>query len=113
MLPSLIGQKDVEVVLGEGQRHRLRGVLATRSGWEVPAPQPLLELTMLVKERAMTKHALVTEEEFPPNAREFLADSRLVKDTKGGINVTANLLSTSLASMRRLACWRNTALHCW
>jgi isopropylmalate/homocitrate/citramalate synthase len=72
MLPSLVGQKDVEVVLGKGSGTDSVAYWLRRIGMEVPAPEPLLELTMLVKEHAMAKHALVTEDEFREMARQFL-----------------------------------------
>jgi isopropylmalate/homocitrate/citramalate synthase len=73
MLPSLVGQKDVEVVLGKGSGTDSVAYWLQRVGMQVPAPEPLLELTMLVKERAMAKHALVSEDEFREMAGRFLA----------------------------------------
>jgi isopropylmalate/homocitrate/citramalate synthase len=72
MLPSLVGQKDVEVVLGKGSGTDSVAYWLERVQLPVPEPDRLLELTMLVKERAMEKHALVTEEEFREMAGRFL-----------------------------------------
>ena len=72
MLPSLVGQKDVEVVLGKGSGTDSVAYWLERVHLPAPEPDRLLELTMLVKERAMEKHALVTEEEFREMAGRFL-----------------------------------------
>jgi isopropylmalate/homocitrate/citramalate synthase len=73
LLPSLVGQADVEIVLGKGSGTDSVAYWLRRIGMGVPAPDRLLELTMLVKERSMEKHGLVTEDEFRDIASRFLA----------------------------------------
>jgi isopropylmalate/homocitrate/citramalate synthase len=74
LLPSLIGQKGVEVVLGKGSGTDSVAYWLGRIGMPVPPLDKLLELTMLVKERSMEKHGLVTEDEFRSMAERFLAE---------------------------------------
>jgi hypothetical protein len=62
----------VEVVLGKGSGTDSVAYWLERVQLPVPEPDRLLELTMLVKERAMEKHALVSEEEFREMAGQFL-----------------------------------------
>ena len=64
LLPSLVGQKDVEIVLGKGSGTDSVAYWLRRLGFEVPAPDRLLALTMQVKELSMDKHSLVSPEEF-------------------------------------------------
>jgi isopropylmalate/homocitrate/citramalate synthase len=73
ILPSLVGQKDVEIVLGKGSGTDSVAYWLKRVGMTVPALDRLLELTMLVKECSMQKHGLVTEDEFRTLAGKFLA----------------------------------------
>lgn len=75
LLPSLVGQSDVEIVLGKGSGTDSVAYWLRRIGMEVPAPDQLLELTMLVKELSMQKHGLVTEDEFRVMASRFLASA--------------------------------------
>ncbi len=75
ILPSLIGHRDVEVVLGKGSGTDSVALWLRNLGFAVPGPERLLELTMLVKERAMAKHGLVTESEFREMAEAFLASA--------------------------------------
>jgi isopropylmalate/homocitrate/citramalate synthase len=72
LLPSLVGQKDVEIVLGKGSGTDSVAYWLRRIGLDVPAPDRLLELTMMIKERSMEKHGLVTEDEFRDMASRFL-----------------------------------------
>jgi isopropylmalate/homocitrate/citramalate synthase len=71
-LPTLIGREGVEIVLGKGSGTDSVALWLRRLGMQVPELGPLTELTMLVKERAMEKHGLLTEEEFAEMARRFL-----------------------------------------
>jgi isopropylmalate/homocitrate/citramalate synthase len=71
-LPTLIGREGVEIVLGKGSGTDSVALWLRRLGMQVPELGPLTELTMLVKERAMEKHGLLTEEEFAEMARHFL-----------------------------------------
>jgi isopropylmalate/homocitrate/citramalate synthase len=64
VLPSLIGQSDVEVVLGKGSGTDSVAYWLRRIGQPVPPFDQLLELTMQVKEISMEKHGLLTEAEF-------------------------------------------------
>ena len=64
MLPSLIGQSDVEVVLGKGSGTDSVAYWLCRIGQPVPPLDQLLELTIQVKEISMEKHRLLTEVEF-------------------------------------------------
>jgi len=73
VLPSLIGQNDVEVVLGKGSGTDSVAFWLKRIGMPVPPLDLLLELTMEVKEFSMGKHGLLTEDEFRVLAKEFLA----------------------------------------
>jgi isopropylmalate/homocitrate/citramalate synthase len=63
VLPSLIGQSDVDVVLGKGSGTDSVAYWLTRIGKPVPPLDQLLELTMQVKEISMEKHGLLTEAE--------------------------------------------------
>jgi isopropylmalate/homocitrate/citramalate synthase len=73
LLPSLVGQKDVEIVLGKGSGTDSVAYWLNSIGLDVPAPDRLLELTMMVKERSMEKHGLLTEGEFRDLASRYLA----------------------------------------
>jgi isopropylmalate/homocitrate/citramalate synthase len=73
LLPSLVGQKPVEIVLGKGSGTDSVAYYLKRAGLAVPPLDRLLELTMMVKERAMEKHWLLTEDEFRVMAENFLA----------------------------------------
>lgn len=73
MLPSLIGQYDVELVLGKGSGTDSVAHWLARIGLPVPPLEQLLDLTMLVKEFSMEKKGLLTEDEFRTLAEKFLA----------------------------------------
>jgi len=74
VLPSLIGQADVEVVLGKGSGTDSVAYWLGRIGQPVPALDQLLELTMQVKEISMQKHGLLTEAEFRGLVERFQAE---------------------------------------
>ena len=74
LLPSLVGQKDVEIVLGKGSGTDSVAYWLRRLGFAVPAPDRLLALTMQVKELSMDKHSLVSPEEFRVMAEKFLKE---------------------------------------
>jgi isopropylmalate/homocitrate/citramalate synthase len=72
LLPSVMGQPDVEVVLGKGCgtytiKHWLEKV-----GLEIPSEETILKLVFLVKDRVMEKKTLLTEEEFRQIAESVL-----------------------------------------
>ena len=73
LLPSLIGQHDVELVLGKGSGTDSVAHWLERVGLPVPPLEQLLDLTMLVKEFSMEKKGLLTEDEFRTLAEKFLA----------------------------------------
>jgi isopropylmalate/homocitrate/citramalate synthase len=73
VLPSLIGQSDVELVLGKGSGTDSVAYWLGRIGMPVPNPDKLLELTMQVKECSMEKHGLLTEDDFRKLAEGFQA----------------------------------------
>jgi isopropylmalate/homocitrate/citramalate synthase len=73
ILPSLVGQSDVELVLGKGSGTDSVAYWLERIGLPVPALDDLLALTMEVKEVSMAKHGLLTEDEFRRLAENFLA----------------------------------------
>lgn len=64
VLPSLIGQSDVEFVLGKGSGTDSVAYWLCRIGQPIPPLDQLLELTMQVKEISIEKHGLLTEAEF-------------------------------------------------
>jgi isopropylmalate/homocitrate/citramalate synthase len=74
VLPSLIGQADVEVVLGKGSGTDSVAYWLGRIDQPVPPFDQLLELTMQVKEISMTKHGLLTEAEFRGLVERFQAE---------------------------------------
>jgi isopropylmalate/homocitrate/citramalate synthase len=74
VLPSLIGQADVEVVLGKGSGTDSVAYWLGRIDQPVPSFDQLLELTMQVKEISMTKHGLLTEAEFRGLVERFQAE---------------------------------------
>jgi isopropylmalate/homocitrate/citramalate synthase len=73
LLPSLIGQHEVEVVLGKGSGTDSVAYWLGCLGLPVPPLEQLLDLTMMVKEFSMEKKGLLTETEFRSLAEKFLA----------------------------------------
>lgn len=71
LLPSLVGQKDVEVVLGKGSGTDSVAYWLTRIGLPVPPLDQLLELTMAVKELSMEHHRLITPDELRDLAAKY------------------------------------------
>jgi isopropylmalate/homocitrate/citramalate synthase len=71
VLPSLIGQSDMEVVLGKGSGTDSVAYWLSRIGQPVPPLDQLMELTMQVKEISMEKHGLLTEAEFHELVERF------------------------------------------
>ncbi len=72
VLPSLIGQKDIEIVLGKGSGSDSVLYWLRRLGMDASEAQAL-ELAMMVKERSMDKKGLLTEDEFREMASQYLA----------------------------------------
>ena len=73
VLPSLIGQSNVELVLGKGSGTDSVAYWLRRIDQPVPPLDQLLELIMQVKEISMQKHGLLTETEFRELVDRFSA----------------------------------------
>jgi isopropylmalate/homocitrate/citramalate synthase len=71
ILPSLVGQKDVEIVLGKGSGADSVLYWLGKLGMDA-TPEQALELVMMVKERSMEKKGLVTPEELREMASRHL-----------------------------------------
>jgi isopropylmalate/homocitrate/citramalate synthase len=63
LLPSLMGAKDVEVVLGKGSGTDSLAFYLDKLGLSVPEER-MMDLLVMVKEKAMEKKGLLTEDEF-------------------------------------------------
>jgi isopropylmalate/homocitrate/citramalate synthase len=70
-LPSLVGQKPVEIVIGKGSGVDSIDYWVKRIGMNA-SPQQVEELTRQVKERGMEKKGLLNEEEFTQLAQTYL-----------------------------------------
>jgi isopropylmalate/homocitrate/citramalate synthase len=72
LLPSLMGQKDVELVLGKGSGADSVAYYLQKAGLEA-SPEQIQKLIVMVKERSMERKGLVTEDEFRGMARIVIA----------------------------------------
>jgi isopropylmalate/homocitrate/citramalate synthase len=72
LLPSLMGQKPVELVLGKGSGAESIAYFLQKAGLEASSKQIQL-LSVMVKYRSMEKKGLVTEDEFRGMATKVLA----------------------------------------
>jgi isopropylmalate/homocitrate/citramalate synthase len=70
-LPSLVGQKPIEIVIGKGSGVDSIDYWVKRIGMKA-SPKQVEELTRRVKERSMEKKALLTEDEFTELAGSYL-----------------------------------------
>ncbi len=75
ILPSLIGQKEPEIVLGKGSGADSVLYWLRKIGMDA-TPEQALDIAMLVKEKAMEKKGLVDEDEFRQIATEYLAAAK-------------------------------------
>jgi len=75
ILPSLIGQKEPEIVLGKGSGADSVLYWLRKIGMDA-TPEQALDIAMLVKEKAMEKKGLVNEDEFRQIATEYLAAAK-------------------------------------
>lgn len=75
ILPSLIGQKEPEIVLGKGSGADSVLYWLHKIGMDA-TPEQALDIAMLVKEKAMEKKGLVNEDEFRQIATEYLAAAK-------------------------------------
>ena len=72
IMPSLIGQGDVELVMGKGCGADAVAHWLQRMGWEA-SPEQILQMLPAIKERVMEKKALLTDAEFREIASQYLA----------------------------------------
>lgn len=75
ILPSLIGQKEPEIVLGKGSGADSVLYWLHKIGMDA-TPEQALDIAMLVKEKAMEKKSLVNEDEFRQIATRYLSAAK-------------------------------------